>query len=192
MTTIDLGRYVDGAVDAGLNGRLCYLPGTDADVVVCPRKQLDEGTWICCVVARRHPVLGVRFAEEYLIAPVDRLQAGWTTLLADPDLDPDGYAMIWRSLIWCRWCSSLARVVAATLAHSLRQPGTVVVDLDDYAHEQLGALTKRRPATVHALLDRFLHAGLLRPLRAPDGGVDGLFGLVIPDSPTSLDGVSWR
>src|SRR4051812_24720209 len=121
MTLINLGRPIGPGHDGGdlVSGGLRHLPCTDA--VGFPPKHLGDGTWVCRVVARRHPVRGGRFTREYVLVPGTELAAASRNVLVDPDGDPDTFAMVWVSLIWRRRLPA-AFVVASTLADSLRWP----------------------------------------------------------------------
>ena len=191
MTTIvELGTCgpVDRA-DPGWAGQLRLVPCARA--VVCPQRQLRDGTWLCRVVARQRPQYRVRFSAEYVVLTAEQLANARRHMLVDPHR-PDEFAMVWLSLVWRRWQLSAMFVAATALVHGLRQPGTIVVDLDHNAHERLVAVTRLHAAAVLRMMDRLVETGRLTPATVASGGGDGLFALAISSDLASLSPMDGR
>lgn len=186
MKVVSLGRTVDAA--RPWVRRLLHLAGLDA--MVCPRQQLPDGTWLCEVIAHRPRTNGVQVPQEYVCAHADEIAAGYDTVVVDPHADTDGYTMVWQAMVW-HGRSELACGVARVLAHDIRRPGTIVVDLDHHTHVQLMMITGLRTAALLRLLDRFVGVGLLTPTGVAAGNGDGLFTLTIPTNMSELDALDW-
>jgi hypothetical protein len=135
---------------------LCYLPRLRA--VVAREHRLAEG-WRCTVVARRGPMFGsghvdVRDAE---------LAAAPTTVVFDPESDPEAAAMLWLVRVWQHWPGRRCYLVARMLVDAARAPGELRLIVAPATVRRLVHAARMRPDLLRRIVARLTAEGFLTP-----------------------------
>jgi len=176
MTVLALGHL--GPPPVGNDPRRRLLALADAGLIVVVGTRLPGG-WDCGVVARRRPD-----GPRRIVLTDDQIEAAAGQVDADPVGDPDGYAMAWLAHV--RTTSPAGRVpaVARLLAEQLREPATVLVELDARVAHRLAVASGARLVGLRRIVHRLVLDGLLVADSAGDDGW-GRYRLRIPRSSTS-------
>lgn len=164
MPTIQLGRVGSPPHGAGdPRGRLVYLAVHDA-VVLVERRHADA--WQCDVIARRRgPCLPTHIA----VSDAD-LAAAPSTLTVNPDVDPDGFALLWKAQVFRHNAAGRAPSLARKLADLVRTPGTLTITFGRSTLDTLSRSVHQHPVGVRRIVERLVGAQLLaaHDLQRPD------------------------
>jgi hypothetical protein len=170
-----LRRLPRTRVAATVRGQVLYLPRTQ-DLVVPFERHPDR--WRCVVVSQpgRAPV------RESLIWVHDvEIESALSVATIDPIRDPDTFAHAWQARLWPRWPGSPMQALAKELVTDLRQPGTVIVDLDEHEARRLAVRHRIPVDALRRALTNLQVAGLLH--HDDEQGPWGEFTLTIPGHP---------
>jgi hypothetical protein len=172
--TLDLAPAASEHRVANLRGRLFYLP--DAEAVVEADYPRQGGLWRCNVIARRYSATPGTSRVELAS---DMLHAASTTVTVSVD-DVDGRVMLWQVHVWRRHPYAPYLTVAKVMAHHLRPPGSLYVDLDDETAVRMVMESCRlRPEGLRSVLHRLAAEHLLTSVGTHDAGW-GVYHLTIP------------
>lgn len=137
----------------------------------------DQNTWVCEVIAQLTPG-----GERRVTIDADQLAQASTWIAADPDTEPDRYALLlWPTRVFQLWRISRLHPIARQIAEEMRTPGTLQVDLGPEALDRLANSHHLHSVALRLLLDQLIDARLLIP--AQPGPIAGWGGhtLSLPD-----------
>jgi hypothetical protein len=155
------------------HNRLYHL--VEAGLVVAVECRINGGGWRAGVIASRK---GIHPGHIELSAT--ELAAATTTIEVDPVHDLASVVLLWQSRVCQRSRGGHVYQVARTMAESLRQPGTLAVDLDADGARRLTLTAHLRPPALRIVLTRLIEADLLRPESAA-ATIIGTYELTCPE-----------
>jgi hypothetical protein len=155
-----------------VRGQLLYLPRTQ-DLVVPYERHPDR--WRCVVLVQP----GRTPARESLMWVHDvEIETALPVATADPIRDADTFTQAWLAGLWPRWPGGLMQALARELVTDLREPGTVIIDLDEQQARRL-AVRHRIPVDgLRRALTNLRQGGLLH--HDDEHGPWGEFTLTLP------------
>jgi hypothetical protein len=135
---------------------LHYLPRLSA---VVARDHRTAGGWRCTVVARRGPMYGAGHVDisdaELATAP--------TTVVFDPDGDPEAVAMLWLVRVWQHWPGRRCYTVARMMLDAARAPGELRLIVAPATVRRLVHSARMRPTLLRRIVARLMAEGFLTP-----------------------------
>jgi hypothetical protein len=155
-----------------LRNRLYLLP--EPGIVVAVESRFGATRWRCGIVAAR---CGDR--HGHVVISTADLANAHTQVVVDSSADPETWALVWQAWIYSRWLTGHLPVLGRVLAGSLRPPGTLYVDIDTRAMQELACATRLRPPALRLQLTRLVTEHLLTSdIQAP--GNLGTYTLTLP------------
>ena len=159
--------------DDRYRGRVIHLPGRGMVVVV---KSRSAGGWRCAVIGRRASVTG----RGHVVVSVAEMDTAETAVAVDSDRDPDGLAMTWQALVWCKGFGGRNWVLARALVERAMDDATARVVLTPEACVRVMRAANVGPYSLRITLTRLVTDGFLVPVPDGDKGGTETYELTIP------------